>query len=153
MAEYFDEQQHRWGLWICQRRKQALLVYVTLAAYLPSQLVSQWMATALSLNTGQISQIVVPLSHLHTKSWDNRAQVEQCRRYPLKPELNSNSCNLPGCHGQPFWEIREKTFKENNKISTRTWQVWLNAYPFPLKMSVGNRILSRTSEICLISFI
>ena len=61
-------------------QKQALLVDVNDGASLPQYdyiaASEQLLSTALSLNTGPISEIVVTVSQLHTKTWGNGVQVE-----------------------------------------------------------------------------
>ena len=56
------------------------------------QPVSSCHATAFSLNTVPISEMVVPITQLDTKIWENRVQVEKYWSYPLNDASNPFVC-------------------------------------------------------------
>lgn len=49
-------------------------------------------AAALSLNIGPISKMVVPISHLDTKTFENSIQVEKYQSHPLIACKNTHAC-------------------------------------------------------------
>ena len=54
-----------------------------------------------------VSKIVVPISHLDTKTWVNRVQVEKYHRYPLTVSMDNsqganNEGSTPQTRGQVF---------------------------------------------------